>query len=73
MAFFGLGGGGLTNKGASREMPSMDRDRGDRWRNRQQPQAPATPDQGFYQPVDQAGKAALLQAMIARSRAGYGA
>ena len=60
---------GLGNKGAAREMPSMDNDR---WRNRMPtPQVPAA-GQGFYQPSDQTGKAALLQAMIARSRAGYG-
>lgn len=74
MAFFGLGSnqssgsglGGLMGKGAARSMPDMNRDR------TPTPQVPAA-GQGFYQPTDQAGKAALLQAMIARSRAGYGA
>lgn len=63
-----LGGGlgGLMNKGAARNMPDMDRDR------TPTPHVPAA-GQGFYQPADQSGKAALLQAMIARSRAGHGA
>jgi hypothetical protein len=59
----GLGGLLGGNKGAAQQMKPI-----------QSTPTPNVPQagQGFFQPQDQAGKAALLQAMIARSRAGHG-
>jgi hypothetical protein len=62
--FSGLSGL-FGNKGAAQEMPPL--------QVTPTPQVPtASPGQGFYQPSPQPSRAALLQAMVARSRAGYG-
>lgn len=72
-------GGGLqammANRGMAQGSPPQMQPQGglsgDKGAARQMPNMPQA-GQGFPQPQDQAGRAALMQAMIARSRAGYG-